>query len=161
VRKVAGAIQKIQIGIGMFFLSVFLVAVLIQIITRYLKIAVIWTDDVAMYAFAWSVFMGGGAMVFPKSHFAFEFLSLSLKGWKKEALGIIISLLMMVFAVAMLVYGMQAVRVFWNHNWISIPSMKMGYTWMCVPIAGATMTIYLISHVVDHILVLAGKGVPE
>lgn len=161
MRKIASFVQRIQLGLGMLFLTIFLVAVLIQIFTRYLRIAVIWTDDVAMYAFAWAVFMGGAAMVFPKKHFAFEFLSLSLTGKKKEILGIIISLLMMIFTIAMFIYGNQAVRVFWNHNWISIPAMKMGYTWLCVPIAGATMSLYLISHIVDHISVLIGKGATE
>lgn len=159
MKTVVKVVQRIQLALGTLFLSIFLVAVLIQIITRYVGIPVIWTDDVAMYSFAWSVFMGGGAMILPHRHFAFTFLAEKLHGPRRHLLGIVIAVFMMVFTVAMFFYGMQAVRVFWNHRWISISTMKMGYTWMCVPITGATGTLYLISHILDEISALRRKAV--
>ena len=67
--------QKIQIAVGGAFLSIFLVAVVTQMVCRYLGIAAMWTEDVSMYSFIWAVFMGAGAMVHSDAHFAFTSVS--------------------------------------------------------------------------------------
>lgn len=151
MKNIVSKIEKVQVGAGVVFLTIFLVTVLAQIFTRYLKIAAVWTEDVAMYSFIWAVFMGASAMVNQNMHFAFTFLGDKLQGNSKEILHIIVKLLMSVFTILMVVLGLNIVKTFWNYNWITIPSFKMGYTWMCVPIAGFTMTLYLANQIIEHI----------
>jgi len=159
MKKIIDMIEKIQLIIGGICLTIFFVTVLIQIITRYLEIPVIWTEDVSMYAFIWSIFMGASAMVNEKEHFAFTILSSKLKGNSKICLQIIISTIMLMFTLAMLYYGMQIVEKFWNYSWISIPQFKMGYVWLCLPITGITCSIYLISHIFEGVNSIFKKGV--
>ena len=102
MKKAIEWMQKIQIAVGGFFLCIFLLTVVFQMLSRYIGIAATWTEDVSMYSFIWAVFMGAGAMVYEKRHFAFTSVSDMLKNEKiKSVLAIIISLVMLVFAVLM------------------------------------------------------------
>jgi len=145
MKKIIDGLQKIQIAIGGLFLLIFLVTVVYQIVCRYLGIAAMWTEDVSMYSFIWAVFMGAGAMVHSNAHFAFSSLMDSMKsGKKKILLQIFINIAVLIFCVMMVYYGWIIARQFWNFRWINIPAMKRGPTWLCIPICGATSSIYLI-----------------
>lgn len=105
-----------------------------------------------MYSFIWAVFMGAGAMVYEKRHFAFTSISDMMKDpVKKSILSIIISLIMLFFAVLMANYGIKVTKQFWNYTWVNIPSLKRGPTWLCLPLCGITSAIYLISHIIEDI----------
>ena len=159
MKKAVDTLQKIQIAIGGGFLLIFLVTVVYQMLCRYLGIAAMWTEDVTMYSFIWAVFTGAGAMVHSKGHFAFTSVSDTLKDPRKKAiLQIFINIVMLVFAVLMVVYGIAAAKQFWNYRWINIPSMKRGPTWLCVPFCGATACIYLIWSVIEEVQKLMKGG---
>lgn len=68
MKKAISMLQQIQIAVGGFFLMIFLLTVVYQMLSRYLGIAATWTEDVSMYSFIWAVFMGAGAMVLEKKH---------------------------------------------------------------------------------------------
>lgn len=145
MKKAIDTLQRIQILAGGAFLLIFLVTVVCQMACRYLGIAAMWTEDVSMYSFIWAVFFGAGAMVHEKAHFAFTSFSDTIREEKKKSiLQIFICLVMLFFAVMMIRYGVEAARQFWNYKWINIPSLNRGPTWLCVPICGATSSIYLV-----------------
>ena len=148
MKKAIEWMQKIQIAVGGFFLCIFLLTVVFQMLSRYIGIAATWTEDVSMYSFIWAVFMGAGAMVYDM-----------LKNEKiKSVLAIIISLVMLVFAVLMAYYGYKLTQKFWNYTWTNIPSFKRGPTWTCLPICGVTSTIYLIAQIIEEIGALMKGG---
>lgn len=60
MKKAIEWMQKIQIAVGGFFLCIFLLTVVFQMLSRYIGIAATWTEDVSMYSFIWAVFMGAG-----------------------------------------------------------------------------------------------------
>lgn len=152
MKKAIAMLQKIQVAVGGFFLLIFLVTVVFQMFSRYAGIAATWTEDVSMYSFTWAVFMGAGAMVHEKAHFAFTSISDLLKNPKlKSILAIIISIIMLIFAVLMVYYGVMVTKQFWNYTWVNIPSMKRGPTWLCLPLCGVTSTIYLVNQIVEEI----------
>lgn len=155
MKKLIDWLQKLQIAIGGLFLLIFLVTVVYQIICRYMGIAAMWTEDVSMYSFIWAVFMGAGAMVHSNAHFAFTSVMDSMKSAKKKAfLQIIINLIVLTFCILMIIYGYTAAKQFWNFRWINIPAMKRGPTWLCIPICGATASIYLIYGTFEQIMKL-------
>ena len=159
MKKLIDGLQKIQIAIGGLFLLIFLVTVVYQIICRYMGVAAMWTEDVSMYSFIWAVFMGAGAMVHSDAHFAFTSLMDSIKSEKKKIiLKIIINLIVLTFCVMMVYYGYMAAKQFWNFRWINIPAMKRGPTWLCIPICGATASIYLIYGTFEQVKKLIKGG---
>lgn len=157
MKTIIDRLEKIQLTFGVICLSTFLAAVLLQVATRYLRIPMIWTEEVANYSFIWTVFMGAAIMLRSKSHFRFTMLSQRLNGRKKALLELIINLMILIFAILILFYGIRVVRTFWNYRWIAIPRLKMGYVWLCLPISGATMAIYTMEHIYHDFLQLMGK----
>ena len=152
MKKAIDTLQKIQIAIGGFFLLVFLVTVVYQMICRYLGITAMWTEDVSMYSFIWAVFTGAGAMVHSKAHFAFTTVADSLKNEKaKSYLQIFINIVMLIFSVLMVKYGIDAAKQFWNFRWTTIPELKRGPTWLCIPLCGVTSCIYILWSIYEEI----------
>ena len=145
MKKALALIQKVQIAVAACFLLIFLVT--------------IWTEDVCTYSFIWAVFMGAGAMVYEKRHFAFTSIMDMMKNKNmKKILQIIISIIMLVFAILMVYYGTLAAKQFWNYTWVNIPKMKRGPTWLCLPVCGATSALYLIGQIIDEIADLKKGG---
>lgn len=152
MKKAIAMLQKTQIALGGFFLLVFLVTVVYQMFSRYMGIAATWTEDVSMYSFIWAVFMGAGAMVYEKRHFAFTSISDVLKNERiKCVIAIIIAVIMLFFAVLMAYYGYKVTKQFWNYTWVNVPAFKRGPTWLCLPICGVTSAIYLINEIIEEI----------
>ncbi|ANU11917.1 C4-dicarboxylate ABC transporter permease [Planococcus antarcticus DSM 14505] len=142
-------LEKTQMTIGVITLSIFFIAIIIQIVSRHMGVSIIWTEEVANYSFIWSIFMGASVMVNQKEHFSFDFLTLKFKGRKKAGLLLFIDTIVLLFALALLYYGIEAASTFWNYNWVALPEMKMGYVWISLPIMGLTMAIYSINHLVN------------
>jgi TRAP-type transport system small permease protein len=155
------ALEKAQITAGVLFLSTFFIVIMIQITTRHLGIAVIWTEEVANYSFIWSVFMGAAVMVNRREHFNFDFLQKKLTGTKRIILSIINDLVLITFNIAIFNYGIKVVQQFWDYNWVAIPEMKMGYVWISIPIMSGTMIIYTLSHLIKHFKEFRSKGATQ
>ncbi len=159
MKKAVLLMQKAQISIAGGFLLIFMITILIQIFARGFKFPVLWTQEVASYSFIWSLFMGAGAMVYEKRHFAFTSFSDMLKDPKiKTVLSIIISIVMLIFSILMVYYGIILTEQFWSFKWQSIPMFNRGPTWLCVPICGITSVIYLLGHIIDDVKRLGGKS---
>lgn len=157
MKKALSYLQKLQIAVGGIFLCIFLGSVVIQMGCRYVGVAAIWTEDVSMYSFIWAAFMGAAAMVYEKQHFAFTSVSDKLTNEKaKKILGIVISLIMLTVSVLMFCYGCKVTKQFWNYRWVSIPDFKRGPTWLCLPVCGATSTLYLLGQIVEEVKSLRG-----
>lgn len=154
-------LERIQLTIGVTSLCIFFIAILTQIITRHLKIAVIWTEEVANYSFVWAIFMGAAVMVNRREHFSFDFLTTRFKGKKKARLFLFNDTVIMLFSFAIFYYGLQAMMSFWDYNWVSIPFLKMGYVWITIPIMGLTMFIYACNHLRENWKNLRNKEVTE
>ncbi len=158
ISKIAKYTEKVQLILGVLFLSTFFITILTQIFARYLGISVIWTEEVANYSFIWSVFMGASVMIKRKGHFKFNLLLLKLQGRAKLYLNIVVNTILLVFNSLILYYGYVAVKSFWNYRWVALPDLKIGYVFLCLPIMGLTMIIYLLAHISEEIEELRGDN---
>lgn len=154
MKKFVNLIEKIQLVFGIIFLSTFLVATLIQIFARYVKMSVLWTEEIATFSFVYAVFMGAAVMVRHKEHFAFNVLIEKLSPKKGSIMKIFNNLVMIVFLGFLTYYSKTLVTTFWNYNWIVLTNMKMGYIWISLPITFITMLIYLIEDLIENIIYL-------
>lgn len=152
MKRIIKWLKIIDLFFGTILLTIFLISVLIQMFTRYIGVSATWTEEVAMYAFIWSVFLGASAMVSEKKHFAFSSLSDKLKNPRhKLVLELIISICMLFFGVLMIYYGLLATKQYWNHTWINLPNLKRGPIWACIPTGGLFICIFLIDIIIDDI----------
>lgn len=159
MRKAVDILYKIEVIISSLLLTVFLVAVIAQMFTRYLGITALWTEDVSMYSFIGAVFLGAATMVRENKNFAFVALYDKIQDPKKKAiLYIFIRSIMLAFAVCMLYYGIILTKKFWNYTWVSIPALKRGFTWLCIPFSAVTMIVYLLEGITDKVKTLKSGG---
>ncbi|GGK06363.1 hypothetical protein GCM10007063_31080 [Lentibacillus kapialis] len=150
MNKLVKYIERTQIVFGVTFLVIFFLTVLLQIVTRHLSISVIWTEEVANYSFVWAVFMGAAVMVNRRDHFNFDILQKKLGGKKKFFLNMLNDIILVLFNITILYFGIKVVQKFWDYNWTALPDMKMGYVWISIPIMAITMIIYSLSHMLKH-----------
>ena len=147
--------------VGSITLTIFFGAVIAQMFCRYLGIMALWTEEVSTYAFIFTVFMGAAALVRENKHFAFTAIADGIKSpLVKKLISILISVIVLVFAYYMFVYGRQLMQKFWNYKWVSLPTMKRGYTWMCLPISAVSMMVFSVENIVKQVwdLVKGGKA---
>ena len=161
ITKVIDIWAKALAVIGSITLTIFFGAVIAQMFCRYLGIMALWTEEVSTYAFIFTVFMGAAALVRENKHFAFTAIADGIKNpLIKKLISILISVIVLVFAYYMFVYGKQLMQKFWNYKWVSLPSMKRGYTWMCVPVSAVSMMVFSAESIVKQVwgLVKGGKA---
>ena len=161
MKKLITAMLRFQEMLGTFLLAVFFITIILQVGARYLRIPLLWTGELANYSFIWAVFMGASTMVHEKAHFSFTFFRDRFRGAAGRFYDIAISAVLLCFTVPMSCYGVVVARTFWNHNWISLPWVKMGYTWLCLPIMGFTMSIYIIEGILSSLPALWGANSGE
>ena len=146
MKNLAKWMKNIQLTIGIFSISIFFIAIVVQVFARYTGFTVMWTGEVSRYSFIWFVFMGAGVMTFENQHFAFYSLIVRLSAKKQIIIKLLISLIILIFSIAILYYGIAITNKFWNYQWINLPKIKMGYTWLCVPLLGAANILYCIGN---------------
>ena len=147
--------------VGSVTLTIFFLAVLAQMFCRYLGVVALWTEEVSTYSFIFTVFLGAAALVRENKHFAFTAIADGIKSpLVKKIISIMIHVIVLVFAYYMFVYGKQLMQKFWNYKWVSIPTMKRGYTWLCMPISAASMMLFSVESIVKQVwgLVKGGKA---
>ena len=161
MKTIIQSVEKVQIGLGIFFLLVFFLATLLQILTRFMGWSVIWTEELANYSFIWAIFMGAAVMVNRKEHFTFDFLQMKLPRKMKLYLDIFIDVLLLAFNIVLLVYGVVILSHFWHYTWETLPFLKKGYVWLSLPVMSATMLLYSFGHIgraFGYLRNLNGKG---
>ena len=161
VTRIIDLWAKVLAVIGSITLTIFFFAVLAQMFCRYLGIVALWTEEVSTYAFIFTVFMGAAALVRENKHFAFTAMADGIRNpMIKKLISILISGIILVFAYFMFVYGRQLMQKFWNYKWVSLPTMKRGYTWLCMPISAVSMMVFSAESIIRQVwgLVKGGKA---
>ena len=145
--------------VGSVTLTIFFLAVLAQMFCRYLGVVALWTEEVSTYSFIFTVFLGAAALVRENKHFAFTAIADGIKSpVVKKIISIMIHVIVLVFAYYMFVYGKQLMQKFWNYKWVSLPAMKRGYTWMCMPISAVSMMAFSVESIIKEVLALVKGG---
>ena len=145
--------------VGSVTLSIFFLAVLAQMFCRYLGVVALWTEEVSTYSFIFTVFLGAAALVRENKHFAFTAIADGIKSpLVKKIIAIVIHVIVLVFAYYMFVYGKQLMQKFWNYKWVSLPAMKRGYTWMCMPISAVSMMAFSIESIIKETYAMLKGG---
>ena len=145
--------------VGSVTLSIFFLAVLAQMFCRYLGVVALWTEEVSTYSFIFTVFLGAAALVRENKHFAFTAIADGIKSpVVKKIISIMIHVIVLVFAYYMFVYGKQLMQKFWNYKWVSLPAMKRGYTWMCMPISAVSMMAFSVESIIKETYAMLKGG---
>ncbi|OOF69833.1 TRAP transporter small permease [Rodentibacter caecimuris] len=131
--------------VGIF--SILVGCVVWQVISRYILGAPsIITDEIARFLFMWVGLIGAAYATGLKQHLAIDLLLTKQQGKQKICLQLFILTIMIVFSASVLFYsGIHLVKDTYLSGQVS-PSLgiRMGLVYLCLPISGAIMLIYLI-----------------
>lgn len=152
MKLLTSIIAKLQMAIGTLCLVIFVAATLTQVITRYMGISVLWTEEIAVNAFVWAILLGAAVMVREKEHFSFSGITHRYEGTKRSVIIIVQNLIMLVFCILCSIYSIEIMQTFWNSRWITLPELKQGYVWLIMPVTFITSSIYLIDDIYQEIM---------
>ena len=134
--------------------AVLVVPVTLQIISRYTALipAYIWTEELARFTFIWMVMLGAMIGVREATHFEVDVWP--VLGPRPNALLHIVSdLLVLVFAVVFIWWGIEFTHFGWDQL-SEIAELPMWTIFVAWPIAGLTWTLFLGEHFVGNIRIL-------
>jgi TRAP-type C4-dicarboxylate transport system permease small subunit len=134
--------------------AILVVPVTMQIISRYTALipAYIWTEELARFMFIWMVMLGAMIGVREATHFEVDVWP--ILGPRPNALLHIVSdLLVLVFAMVFIWWGIEFTRFGWDQL-SEIAELPMWTIFIVWPIAGLAWTLFLGEHFVDNIRIL-------
>ena len=137
--------------------AVLIVPVTLQIISRYTALipSWIWTEELSRFLFIWMVMLG--AMIGIREHTHFE-----VDVWPELAprsaalLRIVSHLLVLVFALVFVWWGIEFVRFGWNQS-SELAEMPMIFIFIAWPVAGFTWALFLGESLVDSFRIFRGE----
>lgn len=158
MRKVIDIIAELELIISACFLSIFVMTTFIQVISRYFHISVIWTEELSVNAFIWSILLGAAVMTRKKRHFSCSFLKNKIESEQyKCILSLIQNGIILCFSIICLVYSAEITSSFWNSKWVTIPIFRQGYVWLILPITFSSIILFLLEDCFDKISLLIRK----
>ena len=150
VKVFSDLIEKVCEGIGTLSVAVFVVMISLQVVCRnFLKIPMVWANDISVVCFVWAVFLGSAIAVRHRAHYVLAFLpdrfekSNCLLDIISNIAGIIFFYVMIRYGTVYTIMGMKRLSTA-----INIPQ---AYFFMCIPLSGCFMMWYTLIHMVNDV----------
>ena len=145
------AITKVLGIVLIVIMSAMVLDVTWQVFTRFiLKDPSGFTEELAGFLLIWIGLLGASYALHTKAHLGIDVLTYKLTGNKKQVTEILISSIVLLFALFVLVIGgIRLVNITFTLNQIS-PAMelKMGYVYLVVPLTGVLFIYYSLDNIV-------------
>ncbi|WP_027363963.1 TRAP transporter small permease [Desulfotruncus alcoholivorax] len=142
-------LEKMQTAIGIFLLAFFLTVVLVDVIMRESGHPVVWLEDVARFAFMWTIFFGAAIGLRQGTHYRIELFI------GNKFLTPFVFLCQAVFILVLTVYGYQFAMM--GLERVAMPSgIPIFYSAVSIPLASIFMMYYLVESIIDWIKVQRG-----
>ncbi len=137
--------------------AVLIIPVSLQIFSRFTALipSYIWTEEMARFFFIWMIMIGAMVGIRDGAHFDVD-LWPELKPRANALLRIVSNLLILVFALVFIWYGIKFVQFGWNQN-SELAELPMAWIFVSWPMAGLTWVLFLGERFVDDLRTL-GAG---
>lgn len=105
-----------------------------------------WPEPVAVLLMVLFTFVGAAASYRANAHMAVAMLTDRLPSdWQKMA-GLIVQVLMGIISLFMLIWGISLCTETWEQFSASLPGLRVGMSYMPIPISGAITLIFILEH---------------
>ena len=139
---------------------ILIVPVTMQIVSRYTALipSYIWTEELSRFMFIWMVMLGAMVAVREGTHFEVDvWPDLSPRAAAK--LRIVSNILVLVFALVFVFWGIKFVRFGWSQE-SELAELPMPFIFLAWPIAGFTWVVFLGEAFVKDVRLLMGRDAP-
>ena len=152
MKKIVEIIFHVQFFVAIMFLVIFVITVILQVITRYVPgLVFLWTEQIAVYTFIWTVMMGASIGVRTKQHFYLSIFTDKMSTKKLRYNNIFLQIMIILFGIFLTYHGVVLTKTFWKWSLTSLPYIKQGLFWLCLPVTGVTMTLYSLFNLYEFI----------
>lgn len=142
-------------------LSAFTVVIIfLQVVMRYaFEASLIWSEEIARYAFIWMIYIGVSYAVKRKKHLGVDALSMIFDRKGQIIISMIANISFLIFAVSMTYFGIDIVMKVTRTS----AAMQIPLSWVyAAPVAGFILTtIRLIQNLIGEIKELKSKNPPS
>ena len=152
--------QRVVIPLLAFLLAFITIGVFIQVVMRYVfSMSFLWGEELSLFAFIWSVFLGAAVGVRRRIHLGFDFLPDLLTGRWADAQRILIDLSILGVALLLLVEG-------WSFSLLSVQRLSpaLGISLfvptLVIPISGGLMLIVVLRDLARDVRQLLARPEP-
>ncbi|GAA4286276.1 TRAP transporter small permease [Georgenia daeguensis] len=146
VRKL---IDRILIVVCVVIFAVLVFVVSWQVFSRQvLSSPASWTEESARYLFVVLALLGAALVFSERGHIAVEVLVARFSEPLQRVVAVFVEAMIIFFAVYVMIFGGYEVALnAWNQN-ISTMPVTVGQIYLVLPIAGALITLFSVSHIV-------------
>ncbi|MER2063817.1 MAG: TRAP transporter small permease [Alkalibacterium sp.] len=150
MQKLRLSLDKVMRTVNAAVFSILTLLTVWQVLTRYLlNNPSTWSEELASYLFAWATLLGAAYVFGKRDHMNIPILldKVSLK--TQRVLNIIIEVIILVFALAVLIYGGWNITTLTMGQMSSSLPIQMGYFYAAIPISGIFTALYSILNIYD------------
>ena len=142
MRKFIAAYYRLLDVLLVLTVGILIVPVTIQMISRFTALipAWIWTEEMARFLFIWMVMLGAMVAVRDGTHFDVDVWP-DLPPRADALLRIVSMILVLVFALVFVWYGIKFVQFGWNQT-SELADMPMTYIFIAWPLTGLTWLLF-------------------
>jgi len=143
MKKILDGYQSLLRWLMVAAVAILMVPITMQVISRYTQLipSYIWTEELSRFVFIWMVMLGAMIAVRDGTHFDVDVWP-TLKRRPNAILRIASNLLILVFALVYVYWGIEFVQFGWNQS-SELAELPMTYIFIAWPIAGITWVLFL------------------
>jgi len=159
LRRINNAIEMVLLNAAAVLFALFIALVFLQVIARnYLKLSLLWIDEVALLCFVWSVLFGAAVAVRRRLHYVVEVLPPSFVRINL-ILQLVAAILCLGLIYVMIVPGYTFADMGWRRASIAL-RMPLFYLFISFPIAGIAMAVFSLEVILDDMRTLRRGEAP-
>lgn len=150
MRRLNDLIERLFLFVGASLFAIFVAVIFFQVMARnYIKISVVWTDEVALICFVWSVFLGAAVALRRRAHYVVEVLpSRFLR--TNNGLKLFADLATLAVVYVLVVGGWTYVGMGMRRFSVST-GVPLAYAFAAIPISGFAMFCFSLELLVDDL----------
>ena len=153
LEKLQDISEQITKYLMFFIMTVIIIAVFLQVFARvFVLVPMVWTEELARYAFIWMVFLGASIGVKKHMHFSMTFIIDKFPVFLKKSIKIIITLLIFIAVIVMLIQGTRYTLFTGLKSSAPHLGISMALVFSAIPVSALLMLLYLVIDIKKLIL---------
>lgn len=161
MKKLINAYNKIEKGFLIFCLVLMTVILFVQVIARFVfNSSFTWSEEAARYIFIWMIWMSASYGVSNGSHIRVEIIADKLKGKARDALELLVDLIVLSSNILMCYLGIvYTARHFVRGTLSNATRFPLWIVYLAFPVGTGLVSLRMIANCVQDIGILV-KGHP-
>lgn len=125
------------------------IVIFLQVFYRFiLRAPLVWSEEMALFLFQWSVFMGAALAVRQRGHFGLDIFVQRLPPIVGRTLDKFGQVIVFFIAVGMIYWGYQISQMTMLQIYATL-EFPVGYTYMGIPLSGVFMALFAVLNEIE------------